>query len=120
NAPACGSVLKKNGEVWRLEHPLIAVCWRCGLLTKLPLRLGFFVSRQLPGISEPSSVVHSFEQFAWACLRIAGEARKLEKIRIVAEYLRGLRGEAVGIAATWFSGRPFPASQNKILHVGWA
>src|SRR5437773_583770 len=98
----------------------MAACWLRGLLTKLSLRLGFFVSRQSQGIRESSSLGHHFDGFSQACSRIAGEARKLEKIRIVAEYLRGLRGEAVGIAATWFSGRPFPASQNKILHVGWA
>src|SRR3989442_798334 len=66
------------------------------------------------------SAINPFLTFALTCSRIADEPRKLEKIRIVAEYLRGLQGEAVGIAATWFSGRPFPASQNKILHVGWA
>ena len=29
-------------------------------------------------------------------------------------------GDAVGLAATWFSGRPFPATQNKVLQLGWA
>src|SRR5581483_8470892 len=38
----------------------------------------------------------------------------------LAEYLRGLKGEAVAFAATWFSGRPFPSNQNKVLQLGWA
>ena len=61
-----------------------------------------------------------FVRFAEACSKIAGDSRKLEKVRIVAEYLRELKGDSVGLAATWFSGRPFPASQNKVLQLGWA
>ena len=34
--------------------------------------------------------------------------------------LRDLRGEAIAAATTWFSGRPFPSSQNKVLQLGWA
>ena len=54
------------------------------------------------------------------CSQIAADPRKLEKIRVLAEYLRGLNGEAVGLAATWFSGRLFSSSQNKVLQIGWA
>ena len=67
-----------------------------------------------------SSPDHPFIAFAEACARIAADSSKLEKIRHVAEYLRTLNGEAVGLAATWFSGRPFPSTQNKVLQLGWA
>jgi DNA ligase-1 len=73
-----------------------------------------------PYISKPSPVANPFRDFALTCSQIAGDPRKLEKIRFLAEYLRGLDGEAIGIAATWFSGLPFPASQNKRLQIGWA
>jgi DNA ligase-1 len=63
---------------------------------------------------------HPFLQFAVACSNVAANSGKLEKVRLVAEYLRTLQGEAVSYAATWFSGRPFPASQNKVLQLGWA
>lgn len=63
---------------------------------------------------------HRFVEFCQACSNVATSSGKLEKVRVVAEYLRTLNGEAVGLAATWFSGRPFPASQNKVLQLGWA
>jgi DNA ligase-1 len=67
-----------------------------------------------------SITTHSFLRFSLACSNVAANSGKLEKVRLVAEYLRGLKGEAVSYAATWFSGRPFSASQNKVLQLGWA
>jgi len=63
---------------------------------------------------------HRFVRFAEACSKIAGDSRKLEKVRIVSEYLRELDGESAALAATWFSGRPFPTGHNKVLQLGWA
>lgn len=63
---------------------------------------------------------HPFLQFALACSNVTANSGKLEKVRLVAEYLRTLQGDAVSHAATWFSGRPFPSSQNKVLQLGWA
>ena len=63
---------------------------------------------------------HPFLRFAVACSNVSTNSGKLEKVRLVAEYLRTLKGEAVSCAATWLSGRPFPASQNKVLQLGWA
>lgn len=63
---------------------------------------------------------HAFIAFAETCSQIAADSSKLEKIRRVAEYLRTLDGDAVSVTATWFSGRPFPAAQNKVLQLGWA
>lgn len=63
---------------------------------------------------------HPFLQFAVACSNVAANSGKLEKVRLVAEYLRSLQGDAVAFAVTWFSGRPFPATQNKVLQLGWA
>jgi DNA ligase-1 len=65
-------------------------------------------------------VPHSFHRFALTCSQIAAVSSKLEKIRLLADYLRTLTGAAAAIAATWFAGRPFPAGQNKVLNLGWA
>jgi DNA ligase-1 len=61
-----------------------------------------------------------FLGFSRTCSHIAKVSSKLEKVRLLAEYLRGLSGECVALAATWFTGRPFPPSQNKVLQLGWA
>ncbi len=80
------------------------------------------VNGQAPPLASPPAlpVINPFFAFVRTCQAIAADPRKLEKIRLVAEYLRSLKGEAVGLAATWFSGRPFAASQNKVLQLGWA
>ncbi|SPE50590.1 putative DNA ligase [Verrucomicrobia bacterium] len=62
----------------------------------------------------------SFLEFARTCSRIGADRRKLEKVRLLSEYLRALRGQALGWAVPWFSGRPFAAAQNKVLQLGWA
>jgi len=69
---------------------------------------------------EPKGVQDSFLTFAKTCATIASDSRKLEKIRILSEFLRGLKGGAIAPATTWFSGRPFPGSHNKVLQLGWA
>ncbi|HEU5125200.1 MAG TPA: ATP-dependent DNA ligase [Verrucomicrobiae bacterium] len=63
---------------------------------------------------------NAFLRFAQTCAAISATSGKLEKVRILAEYFRELKGDAVAIAATWFSGRPFGSSQNKVLQLGWA
>jgi DNA ligase-1 len=75
---------------------------------------------QSPTTQHATRNTHPFLQFAVACSNVAANSGKLEKVRLVGEYLRTLQGEAVSYAATWFSGRPFPASQNKVLQLGWA
>jgi DNA ligase-1 len=44
----------------------------------------------------------------------------LEKIRRLAEYFQSLDPENLGRVANWFTGSPFPASENKALQLGWA
>ena len=62
----------------------------------------------------------SLLRFAETCASIASDTRKLEKIRLLADYLRSVPIHALPLAATWFTGRPFPSSQNKVLQLGWA
>lgn len=62
----------------------------------------------------------AFAGFAAICAKIAGTTRKLEKTRWLAEYLKELSPEPLRHAAVWFTGAPFPSSQNKPLQLGWA
>src|SRR5580692_127635 len=57
-------------------------------------------------------------KFAEACERIAGTTRKLEKIAIVADYLKSSPSEEASVAAVFLSGRPFPAWEETTLQVG--
>ncbi len=57
-------------------------------------------------------------KFAEACERIAGTTKKLEKIAIVAEYLKSSPPEEASVAAVFLSGRPFPAWEESTLQVG--
>ena len=61
-----------------------------------------------------------FLNFAQTCSRIGGERGKLEKIRVLAQYLLGLPAIESALAATWLTGHPFSSSQNRVLQLGWA
>src|SRR6185295_8082579 len=49
--------------------------------------------------------------------RVAASAGRLEKRRLVADYLRGLSPEDLRHAVTYLSGRAFPASDPRVLNV---
>jgi DNA ligase-1 len=57
-------------------------------------------------------------KFAEACERIAGTTRKLEKTAIVADYLKSIPSDEASVAATFLSGKPFPAWDETNLQVG--
>ena len=57
-------------------------------------------------------------RFAQTCEAIATTTKKLEKTRIVADYLKSLPPDEAAIAAIFFSGRPFPAYRDTPLQVG--
>lgn len=57
-------------------------------------------------------------KFAEAAERIAATTKKLEKIAIVAEYLKSRSPEEASVAAVFLSGRPFPAWEETTLQVG--
>ena len=65
---------------------------------------------------EPSS----FHCFAETCAAIGKTSSKLEKIRLLAEYLKSAEGPNTGIVSTWFTGAAFASSENKVLQLGWA
>jgi DNA ligase-1 len=57
-------------------------------------------------------------KFAQACDRIAGTTKKLEKIAIVADYLKSRPRQEAAVAAVFLSGRPFPMWEKTTLQVG--
>jgi DNA ligase-1 len=62
----------------------------------------------------------NFSRFAEACAAIASTPGKLEKVRLLAEYLQSLDRQCAPLVAVWFTGLPFPPGENRVLQVGWA
>jgi len=61
-----------------------------------------------------------FLAFANVGEAIAATPGKLEKIRLLADYLRGLTREQLPIATPYFTGKAFAQSDPRTLQVGWA
>jgi DNA ligase-1 len=67
------------------------------------------------------STQHSeFLDFANLGEEISATPAKLEKVRLLSDYLRSLTAEQLAIATTYFTGRAFAQSDPRILQVGWA
>ena len=77
-------------------------------------------SSEDPFEQDASSKQSEFLTFANVGEAIAVTSAKLEKIRLLAEYLRGLTIEQLPIAALYFTGRAFAQSDVRTLQVGWA
>lgn len=60
------------------------------------------------------------QRLAQACERIAGTTKKLEKIAVVAEYLKTRTPEEASVSAVFLSGRAFPLWEETTLQVGGA
>jgi DNA ligase-1 len=58
-------------------------------------------------------------RFAQACAAIAATASKLEKVALVAAYLRELDDAELAPAARFFTGNPFAHSDQRSLGLGW-
>ncbi len=61
-----------------------------------------------------------FAQFAETGEAIGQTSAKLEKVRILSEYLRSLTTDQLPIATTYLTGRAFPQNDLRTLQVGWA
>src|SRR5438874_3845508 len=66
------------------------------------------------------AVESEFLAFANVGEAIAATPAKLEKIRRLADYLRGLTREHLRIATPYFTGKAFAQSDPRTLHAGWA
>jgi len=61
-----------------------------------------------------------FHVFATVGEAIAATPAKLEKVRLLAEYLRALNAAQLAIATTYFTGKPFPQNDLRTVQAGWA
>lgn len=61
-----------------------------------------------------------FHAFAEIGERIAATPAKLEKVRLLADYLRMLDAEQLPIATVYFTGKAFPQSDMRTIQAGWA
>ncbi len=52
--------------------------------------------------------------------RVASTTRTSEKTAVLADYLAGLPADALPIACTFFTGRPFPEHDPRAIGLGWA
>ncbi|MEN3370130.1 MAG: ligase 1, partial [Verrucomicrobiota bacterium] len=76
---------------------------------------GAFASTR--GACAPQSEFHAFASVGEA---IAATPAKLEKVRLLSEYLRTLGPARLSIAAIYFTGKPFPQSDLRTIQAGWA
>ncbi|HEX8490674.1 MAG TPA: ATP-dependent DNA ligase [Chthoniobacterales bacterium] len=65
----------------------------------------------------PPSEFHAFATIGEA---IAATPAKLEKIRLLSQYLRTLDATQLPIAAIYFTGKAFPQSDLRTIQAGWA
>jgi DNA ligase-1 len=79
--------------------------------------LGEGAERCTQGACASQSEFHAFASVGEA---IAATTAKLEKIRLLADYLGGLTSEQLPIASLYFTGRAFAQSDLRTLQVGWA
>ena len=61
-----------------------------------------------------------FHAFATVGEAIAATPAKLEKVRLLADYLRTLNPAQLPIATIYFTGKPFPQSDLRTVQAGWA
>jgi len=61
-----------------------------------------------------------FLRFADVGEAVAATPAKLEKIRLLSDYMRSLTTDQLPIAATYLTGRAFAQSDPRVLQVGWA
>src|ERR1700758_3996136 len=58
-----------------------------------------------------------FAEFVALCRALERSPRRLEKLRLVAEFLRSVDPREVATAVAYLTGRAFPASDSRVLNV---
>ena len=95
--------------------------WALSEQNQLELTLNTFRATAPATSKEPSlEVASEFRDFAKVGEAIAATPAKLEKIRLLAEYFRTLKPAQLGIAAIYFTGKPFPQGDLRTPQVGWS
>lgn len=73
-----------------------------------------------PEIKEAPLENAGFNAFCLVCEAVRLATGKLEKVRLLSEYLRSLNDADLALAAVWLTGRPFPQSDGRTLNAGGA
>ena len=95
--------------------------WALSEQNQLELTLNTFRATA-PGVSkEPSlEIASEFRDFAKVGEAIAATPAKLEKIRLLMDYFRTLEPAQLRIASIYFTGKPFPQGDLRVLQAGWS
>jgi DNA ligase-1 len=97
--------------------------WALSQQNQLELTLGTFRGIEGPtrGETVPNEPIDSeFHTFAEVGEQIATRPAKLEKVRLLAEYLRTLKPDQLRIAAIFLTGKAFAQTDQRTLQTGWA
>jgi DNA ligase-1 len=100
--------------------------WALSEENQMDLTLGKTVVAGVSPASQPiapdttASTGSEFHAFATVGEAIAATPAKLEKVRLLAEYLRTLDPTQLAIATVYFTGKPFPQSDPRTVQAGWA
>ena len=97
--------------------------WALSQQNQLELTLGTFrgIEPQPPPKSVPNESGDSeFFAFARVGEQIAATPAKLEKIRLLSDYLRTLTAGQLAIAAIFLTGKPFAQNDQRTVQTGWA
>jgi DNA ligase 1 len=62
----------------------------------------------------------SFRELAMLCRQLEGTAKRNEKIRLIADFLKPLNPREVGETTLFLSGKAFPESDPRVLEVSYA
>jgi DNA ligase-1 len=100
--------------------------WALSEENQMELTLGKTIVAGVPVVNQsdaPRSAAATgseFQAFAEIGEAIAATPAKLEKVRLLAKFLRTLKPAQLSIAATYFTGKPFPQSDLRTIQAGWA
>jgi DNA ligase-1 len=100
--------------------------WALSEENQMELRLGRIAGGLSPAppqsdLDQAAGVTGSeFHAFATVGEAIAATPAKLEKVRLLGEYLRTLDPAQLAIATVYFTGKPFPQSDLRTVQAGWA
>ncbi|MEO5959094.1 MAG: ATP-dependent DNA ligase, partial [Opitutaceae bacterium] len=76
--------------------------------------------RPRPTLDRPPTAPNSFARFAAVAEQVKATAKKLEKIELLRAYLAELAPDDAALAALFFTARPFPQSDGRVLTMGWS
>ena len=99
--------------------------WALSEENQMELKLPKVVAGVSPATNESAAdtaatTTSEFLQFADVGESIAATAAKLEKVRLLSEYLRTLNSEHLPVVTTYLTGRAFAQRDLRTLQVGWA